>query len=111
MDIKVEHLYRCTVIHLDGHLDHLSAPVFDAKIAELQKQKVYRLIINAEKLNYISSAGLRSLLAARKLCRRYNRGNIHMACMQQYVLDTFELTGAHRIFVIYDTLYQAVGSF
>ena len=62
-------------------------------------------------MGYISSAGLRVLLAARKAVKRWNRGDLRLAHIQPYVRDTLDLVGFTRIFEIYDDVVDAVGSF
>jgi anti-anti-sigma factor len=53
-------------IHLDGRLDHDSVAVLDSELDKLGDQPVEVLIYDLAGAEYISSAGLRSIFAARK---------------------------------------------
>ena len=56
-----------------------------------------KLVLDLEKLNYISSAGLRVIVDLRK--RISNRENMVVKNVQQDVLDVFELTGLKKYLI------------
>lgn len=53
-----------TVVALEGRLDTTTAPELEAALSEVSKEDV--LVLDLEKLEYISSAGLRVLLQQKK---------------------------------------------
>ncbi len=53
-------------IHLNGRLDHDSVAVLDTELDALATQPVDVLIYDLAGVDYISSAGLRSIFGARK---------------------------------------------
>ena len=75
---------------LDGRLDILTAPDFE-HLVKNELEDVTELVIDMEKLEYISSAGLRVLLTARKLMQ--NKGGMKIVGANQLVKEVFEVTG------------------
>ena len=59
----------CLKFALEGRLDTKSAPEFEAEIKK-GLDDVETLIIDMEKLDYVSSAGLRVILFAKKHLRK-----------------------------------------
>jgi anti-anti-sigma factor len=53
-------------IHLSGRLDHEGAVDLDSELDKLADQPVDVLVFDLSELEYISSAGLRSIFAAQK---------------------------------------------
>ena len=82
-------------VSIEGRLDTMTSPelesFFNANMTENSA-----LILNCEKLEYISSAGLRVLLAAQKKLK----GNMKLTNVQELVMEVFEMTGFADILVI-----------
>ncbi len=78
------------VFKLEGRLDTSSAPTFETELKQ-SLDGAESLILDFEKLEYISSAGLRSLLLARKLL--HNKGKLKVVHANELVMEVFEVTG------------------
>ena len=76
-------------VALEGRLDTTTAP----KLEELRGSVdgVSRLVFDLAKLEYISSAGLRVLLAMQKLMNR--QGAMLLRNVNEAVMEVFEVTG------------------
>ena len=77
-------------IALDGRLDTLTAPELEKKL-ETELDGVSKLVFDFEKLDYISSAGLRALLTAMQIMEE--QGEMVVRNVKPDVRDVFELTG------------------
>ena len=77
-----------TVI-LEGRLDTLTAPELEKELGELNGVK--DLVIDMEKLDYISSAGLRVILKAQKIMN--TQGAMKLLKVDESVMEVFEITG------------------
>ena len=75
-------------INLEGRLDTTTAPELDRFIGE-NCGFVNELIIDCEKLSYISSAGLRVLLVAHKKMK----GGMKLTRVCELVMEVFDITG------------------
>ncbi len=111
MEITERALRRVYYITLQGRLDADSAPQLDAVLDTAFEQGRFRIVLDLEGLAYISSRGLTSLIRARKIARRSNRGDIYLVRPQQRVRDALELAGLLNFFPIYEDPVEAVGSF
>ena len=82
-------------IELEGRLDTTTAPELESFIGE-NYNSTCSIVINCEKLAYISSAGLRVLLSAQKK----TKGNMKLTNVCELVMEVFEMTGFADILVI-----------
>ena len=82
-------------ISLDGRLDTTTAPELETFLSENYDGKS-SIVINCDKLSYISSAGLRVLLGAQKK----TKGAMKLTNVCEIVMEVFEMTGFADILVI-----------
>ena len=84
-------------IELAGRLDTVSAPQLEA---ELKKSisGIETLVFDFEKLEYLSSAGLRVLLASQKVMNR--QGKMIIKNVNSTIMDIFEVTGFSDILTV-----------
>ena len=84
-------------IALEGRLDTTTAPDLEKEI-RTGLDGVNVLTMDLEKLDYISSAGLRVLLAAQKLMAK--QGGMKVTHVNEMVMEVFEVTGFADILTI-----------
>lgn len=84
-------------ITLEGRLDTTSAPQLEAELRQ-NLNGIARLDLDFAALEYISSAGLRVLLAAQKVMRKQGEMVIHH--VNETVMEVFEITGFTDILTI-----------
>ena len=84
-------------VTLDGRLDTITAPELE-KTLNASLDGVSALTIDFEKLTYISSAGLRVLLAAQK--RMSSQGAMKVVHVSDVVMEIFDVTGFSGILTI-----------
>lgn len=75
-------------VALEGRLDTTTAPKLEE---EELRDGITRLVFDVEKLEYISSAGLRVLLAMQKLMNQ--QGEMVLQNVNEAVMEVFEVTG------------------
>ena len=81
----------------EGRLDTMTAPELEAALKDALTG-VETLTFDLEKLEYISSAGLRVLLSAQKTMN--NRGKMKVVRPNEMILEIFEVTGFSDILTI-----------
>lgn len=91
-----QHNEGCT-LRLEGRLDTTTAPMLESAVAGLP-ETVRDLVLDLAGLDYISSAGLRVLLAAHKKMNRV--GTMKLTCVTDAVMEVLEMTGFSDILVI-----------
>ena len=77
-------------VALEGRLDTTTAPMLEAEL-KAALNGVTELIMDFEKLDYISSAGLRVLLSAHKAMSA--KGGMKVTNVNEIVQEVFEVTG------------------
>ncbi len=85
-----------TVI-VDGRLDTTTAPQFEDEVRS-SLDNIKTLVFDFEKLEYISSAGLRVLLAMQKIMNK--QGSMIVKNVNETVMDVFDVTGFVDILTI-----------
>ena len=83
---------------LEGRLDTNTAPELEKEIGADLTADVQTLILDLKDLEYISSAGLRVLLAAQKKMNK--QGNMVVKNANDMIMDVFEVTGFVDILTI-----------
>lgn len=87
----------CLHIGLEGRLDTTTAPQLEAEL----KQSIggnTELVLDFKKLEYLSSAGLRVLLAAQKIMD--GQGKMIVRNVNEVIAEVFEITGFSDILTI-----------
>lgn len=77
-------------VELEGRLDTTTAPQLEAAFRR-NISGITELVIDMEKLAYISSAGLRVLLSAQKVMNK--QGSMTIRNVPPEIMDIFEVTG------------------
>ena len=85
------------VIALEGRLDTTTAPELEKELKDALPG-VTGLTLDLEKLEYISSAGLRVLLAAQKTMSR--QGEMKLVNVNEIIMEIVEITGFSDILTI-----------
>lgn len=85
------------VISLEGRLDTTTAPNLEAVINTIS-DSVKNLVIDMHKVEYVSSAGLRVLLAIQK--KMNNVGTLKLTGVNETVMEVFQMTGFSDILKI-----------
>lgn len=111
MELTIERYKHCAVVNLKGRVDSYTAPQLSEAIEQLNKEGMFKIVLNLEGVDFMSSAGFRALLIGQRNCRRYNRGEIVLANVPKRIQEALELTGFTPLFKRFDNLTAAVGSF
>ena len=107
MQIVAEKLAKGCVLKVDGRMDAASVATFDAEFNKLMAEGVKVFVLDLAGLEYISSAGLRSILAAGKKTK-VQQGRIILCSLKAMVREVFEISGFATLFSIFDSRDAAV---
>lgn len=77
-------------VALEGRLDTTTAPQLETEL-KAALNGVTELVMDFEKLEYISSAGLRVLLSAQKIMNK--QGSMKIVHVNDVINEIFEVTG------------------
>ena len=110
MKIHEEVLNNSMVLRFEGDLDTNTSAQAEAYIDETFAKGNRSLIINFNKLGYISSAGLRVLLLAAKRAKSES-GSLRICELNGDVKDVFELSGFDSFLDIFESEEEALRSY
>ena len=102
---------RVDLITTSGRVDASTAPTLDQMLKACVAEERYRLVIDFQGTDYISSAGLKVLVANLKEVKRH-RGDLRLANLTHNLKETLTMVGlVPELFKVYDVVLDAVGSY
>ena len=107
ISIDISGQANATIVHLSGALDQSTFSQFDAALEEQVGTGGRSLIIDLSKVDQIDEAGLRQLYLSLKKARQSGK-DLLLAQPQEVVLDALTASRLDEIFVIYETLAEAL---
>ncbi len=110
MELDIKMIDDVVSIVLKGRIDANTAPAIEQKLLSLISEGSRKLVTDLSEVWFISSAGLKALLAALKEVKR-EKGDLLLAGVQAEVQEVLELTGFSTIFKIYASAKDAARSF
>lgn len=105
MEINIAQEGNIVVVSLQGRMDAVSAPKLETFVKEQPMSQSF--VLNLESLEYVSSAGLRTLLMFGKQVKA-DSGNLVLCSLNGIVKEVFELSGFQKLFVIKESLEEAL---
>lgn len=112
LTITTEEMDRCTVIKPSGRIDSSNAGDFDIALNEVIDGGQKNLVLDLSEIEYMSSAGLRAIVSARKVVKAGAfGGDVVIAAPSARATDVLDLSGMGRLFPIEDTVEAAVTDF
>jgi anti-sigma B factor antagonist len=102
MEIEERTIADVCIISISGRIDTITSKDLEAKLKEANEKRKEKMIINLAKVDYISSVGLRVLLAALKR-QKQNQGSLPLVSLQPFVQNVFKITGLDMVFQIFPT--------
>ena len=109
MDITTRDEGDTTVVMLNGKLDTNTTPAAESEINALIDAGASKLLINFQQLSYISSSGLRLLLATAKRLKG-NGGDLQVCSLNEMATEVFEISGFSTILKVFPDEQAALGS-
>ena len=110
MEISVTESGDVRILSFQGNLDTNTSPQAESEINSLIDAGAQKLLVNFEKLDYISSAGLRILLATAKKLKA-SAGDLKICGLNETVQEVFDISGFATILSVTKTEDEALGAF
>jgi anti-sigma B factor antagonist len=111
MEISTTEYKHCDLLKVAGRIDSSTASQVAETFNDLQQKGRYKIVFDMSETDYISSSGLWVLVNAQKASKRYNRGEVVLACVSERIYSALDLAGFIPFFKLYDNVTAAVGSF
>jgi anti-sigma B factor antagonist len=110
MEITEKKQGNINIISVTGRLDAYSSIELEKKLDSLLDAVHVQQVINLEKLEYISSSGLRIFLATLKKAKK-QQGDIKLACLKPFIKEVFDISGFTQLFSIFATEEADIAAF
>ena len=101
---------QVTLIEVIGRIDSMNATELGATLNDQIAQGSKQIVLDLSQVSYMSSAGLRELVAAYRKVQG-ETGDLRLAQPSSRVQDVLEMSGLDTIFQIFPTPNAAVGSY
>ena len=99
MKISIQQNGNEVIVSLNGELDTVATNSMSEALNRVNDLASQKLIIDCQKLEYISSSGLRFFMQLKKSSEQHG-GTVTVRNMNEDVEDIFRLSGFHHIFDI-----------
>lgn len=96
LHIQLEEVDRKVILRIDGRIDAASAPVLERRLMQLVDEDHQHLLLDFTRVDYLSSAGMRVLLAITKKLRA-KKGNLLIFSLGEDVLEIVRMAGFDKI--------------
>ena len=99
-----------TVLDISGDIDLAHSPAMrKALLLEIKEKKTQKVYLNLEKVRYIDSSGIASLVEGLKASRDLG-SRLILFGLSKTVREVMELSRLQKIFEIHESEQQALGS-
>jgi anti-anti-sigma factor len=110
LDIEHEEKEGVAVVYFFGKMDTRTSPEAEKYINQLIDEGDSNILMNFEELDFISSTGLRVILATGKKLMVSN-GKLTLCNPNITVNDVLKMSGFNRMFGVFDTEEEALASY
>ena len=110
MNIITRDVNEVTVVALEGELDLNASPEAEKQLTQLREDGVKKMLIDLEKLEFISSAGLRVLLATTQEMKAAG-GDLRVCSLNETVKEVFDISGFNTLLMVFDDSAKALAGF
>lgn len=110
IDVKEEKQGEVLILHITGRLDALSTPETEKKVFHFINQGENKLLLDFSGVDYISSAGMRMLLALTKKLKPLS-GQLVLCSITTNVMDVFKMSGFDHVLELTHSQDEALRRF
>ncbi|HMV78008.1 MAG TPA: STAS domain-containing protein [Leptospiraceae bacterium] len=108
MAMQVKKSKENIIVYLSGNMDNKSAHELEMEFEDLLNANSDKnLILNMKEVKYLSSAGLRTIVALRSAMHESGK-SLRLCHLKRNVMEVFELTKVSQFFKIYEDEISAL---
>jgi anti-anti-sigma factor len=102
MKIGIKKENEAVLVAIEGRMDAVTSPDFQGQLEDIVAGGEKRIIVDCRGLEYISSAGLRSILIISKSLKN-EQGELCLFGLNDMVKEVFEISGFSSVIPIHDS--------
>ncbi|MDD5677450.1 MAG: STAS domain-containing protein [Kiritimatiellae bacterium] len=109
MNISTSKIDQAVVMELAGRMDVIAAMEYEKAIMACLQRGDLKFVVDLNALDYVSSAGLRSLLTTAKKVKE-SKGMVNFCNVKGVVKEVFAMSGFDTILPIFKSVKDALPS-
>lgn len=102
MEVLVEEKGEVIVVKIEGRVDAATSPQLEKKLNSIIDSGYFKLILNFADVDYLSSAGMRLMLAITKKLKSLE-GKLVACNMNEEIMEIIKMAGFQNVIEIYPT--------
>src|SRR5882672_11678618 len=110
MELQTQDMANVRLIHVEGRIDHTTAPSFQGlllpKLTDCTGE-TKKALLDLSGVHYMSSAGLRVLVLAARQCQQ-QQGEIVLAALPPLLQEVFRISRFDLVFKVFATVRTAL---
>lgn len=110
LEVNVAGLENATLIEVSGRVDSMTANLLGEALSNPIENGKVNIVLDLAGVDYMSSAGLREIIAALKKVKRAS-GDLRIAQPSSRVMEVFEMAGIDTLVRIFSSRVEAVESY
>ena len=110
LSIVTDNTQDVAIMSVKGYVDSDTAPELDSALENLLKSEKNKIVLNLEAVEYLSSAGLRTLVKALKEAQK-SGGDLRLAAVSEPIEVIFRTVGMLQMFKMFSNSETAVAGF
>jgi anti-anti-sigma factor len=110
MEISASDVGEVKVLAIEGKLDTNTAPLAESEVTDLVDAGAIKVLIDLSSVDYVSSAGLRFLLATAKKLKPL-QGDLKICGLSPTVQEVFDISGFATILNVFPGQSEALEAF
>ena len=107
LKIDLIHQHPAAIIAIEGEVDLYSSPQVRDTLMGLTELQHPAIVLNLEKVTYMDSSGLATLIECLQATGKYS-GKFILTHMRQEVREVFQLSQLDKVFTIFETLEEGL---
>ena len=109
MDVTVSYEKNTMIVTVVGRIDSTTSSELEAWAREALNPPEYDVVMDFSRLDYISSAGLRTMLNISKSINKYSH-TFALCRVQDHIREVFEISGFDSFIPIYRSREESLAS-
>ena len=110
MNITTRDVNDVKVVAIEGELDLDSSAEAEKQLTQMREDGIKKMLLDLEKLEFISSAGLRVMLATAQELKAAG-GDLRVCNLNETVKEVFEVSGFNTLLMVLDNEAKALAGF
>ena len=110
LSLETDNTQAISIMKVKGRIDSESAPELDKALSKLFTDGRNKVVLNLQGVDYMSSAGLRSLVKALKESQG-SGGNLRLASVPKEIEGLLLTVGMMQMFKLFSTSEEAAAGF